>query len=188
MGTSRFVAMCGSVATWRSPSRTFGHSVARTVSDALPDPQQRLPEAAVGLWRLVLGLWCVGGLVVSMALAPVADEIGVPIWLAPVLVVVLGVAAVVVIPRVRWRRWRYEVREDEIDLRAGLWTIRRTLVPIRRVQHVDTESSLLQTFYDLATVRFYTAAGATEIPALRRDEAERVRSRIAELARTRDDV
>jgi membrane protein YdbS with pleckstrin-like domain len=56
------------------------------------------------------------------------------------------------------------------------------------VQHVDTETSLLQNFYDLATVRFYTAAGASEIPALKREEAERVRGRIAELARTRDDV
>jgi membrane protein YdbS with pleckstrin-like domain len=158
------------------------------MTDALPDPQQRLPEAAVGLWRLVLGLWSAGLFVVSLVLMPAADAVGVPFWLLPVVVLVLGIAAVVSVPRVRWQRWRYEVREDEIDLRAGLWTIRRTLVPIRRVQHVDTESSLLQTFYDLATVRFYTAAGASEIPALKRDEAERVRSRIAELARTRDDV
>jgi membrane protein YdbS with pleckstrin-like domain len=158
------------------------------VTDALPDPQQRLPEAAVSLWRLVLGLWCAGALVASLASMPVADDIGLPAWLLPVLVVVVAVAAVAFVPRVRWQRWRYEVREDEIDLRAGLWTVRRTLVPIRRVQHVDTETSVLQTFYDLASVRFYTAAGASEIPALKRAEAERVRGRIAELARTRDDV
>ena len=158
------------------------------MTDPLPDPQGRLPEAAVGLWRLVLGLWCAGALVVSLLAMPLADRIDVPAWLPPLVVAAVGIAAVVFVPPVRWRRWRYEVRQDEIDLRAGLWTIRRTLVPIRRVQHVDTESDLLQTFYDLATVRFYTAAGETEIPALRRDEAERVRSRIAELARTRDDV
>ena len=158
------------------------------MSEALPEPQQRLPEAAVGLWRLVLGLWCAGLLVAAIALAPGADQLGLPLWLAPVLVVVVGAAAVVVVPRLRWRRWRYDIRDDEIDLRAGLWTIRRTLVPIRRVQHVDTETSLLQNFFDLATVTFHTAAGATEIPALERAEAERVRSRVAELARTRDDV
>jgi uncharacterized protein len=158
------------------------------MTDALPEPQQRLPEAAVGLWRLVLGLWSGVLLIVSLALMPVADNIGLPIWLAPLVVIVLGVVAVATVPRIRWRRWRYDVREDEIDLRAGLWTIRRTLVPIRRVQHVDTQSDLLQTFFDLATVRFYTAAGATEIPALKRDEAERVRNRVALLARTHDDV
>ena len=158
------------------------------MSDTLPQPQQRLPEAAIGLWRLVLGLWCAGLFVASLAVAPLASDLGVPVWLAPVLVVVAGIGAVVFVPRLRWQRWRYEIREDEIDLRAGLWTIRRTLVPIRRVQHVDTETNLLQTFFDLATVTFHTAAGATEIPALKRAEAERVRSRVAELARTRDDV
>lgn len=158
------------------------------MADALPEPQQRLPEAAIGLWRLELGLVCAGLLVVSLVLMPFADDIGLPVWLPPVLVAALGVGIVALVPRLRWRRWRYEVREDEIDLRAGLWTIRRTLVPIRRVQHVDTETSLLQTFFDLATVTFHTAAGATEIPALKRAEAERVRSRVAELARTRDDV
>jgi membrane protein YdbS with pleckstrin-like domain len=158
------------------------------VTEALPEPQQRLPEAAVGLWRLVLGLWAAGLFVASIALAPAADELGLPVWLLPVVVFVCGLAAVVVVPRLRWRRWRYDIRDDEIDLRAGLWTIRRTLVPIRRVQHVDTETNLLQTFFDLATVTFHTAAGATEIPALERAEAERVRSRVAELARTRDDV
>jgi uncharacterized protein len=126
--------------------------------------------------------------VASLAVAPLVDEVGLPIWVLPALVAVLGGVAVAVVPPLRWRRWRYDVREDEIDLRAGLWTVRRTLVPIRRVQHVDTESGLLQTFFDLATVTFHTAAGATEIPALKRAEAERVRSRVAELARTRDDV
>ena len=158
------------------------------MTDVLPEPQQRLPEAAVGLWRLELALVCAGFLVASLALMPLADDIGLPVWLAPAVVALLGVVALIAVPRVRWRRWRYEIRDDEIDLRAGLWTIRRTLVPIRRVQHVDTESGLLQTFFDLATVTFHTAAGATEIPALQRAEAERVRSRVAELARTRDDV
>src|SRR6476659_4654611 len=92
-----------------SRSSRTRHSSPPPMTDALPEPQQRLPEAAVGLWRLVLGLWCAGLLVVSLALMPVADDIGLPVWLAPLLVVLLGTAAVVAIPRVRWRRWRYEV-------------------------------------------------------------------------------
>jgi uncharacterized protein len=100
----------------------------------------------------------------------------------------VAAAAVVVIPDLRWRRWRYEIRDDEIDLQRGLLSIRRTLVPIRRVQHVDTTVGPLQGAFGLATVEFHTAAGGTEITGLARDEADRVRVRIAELARTRDDV
>jgi membrane protein YdbS with pleckstrin-like domain len=158
------------------------------MNEALPEPQLRLPEAAVGLWRLELGLWCAGLFIVSLGLVPVAGDIGLPGWLAPACVVVLGVPAVVFVPRLRWRRWRYEVRNDEIDLRAGLWTIRRTLVPIRRVQHVDTESGPLEAAFDLARVTFHTAAGATEIPALEQGQAELIRTRVGGLARTRDDT
>jgi uncharacterized protein len=100
----------------------------------------------------------------------------------------VAAAAVAIVPVVRWRRWRYEVREDEIDLQHGIWSVKRTLVPIRRVQHVDTSVGALQGSFGLATVTFHTAAGQTEIPAVERGEAEAIRTRVAELARTRDDV
>ncbi len=158
------------------------------MKEALPEPKLRLPEAAIGLWRVELGLWGAGAFIVSVVLAPMADDIGLPGWLPPAGVGLLAGVAVTFIPRLRWRRWRYEVRDDEIDLRAGLWTIRRTLVPIRRVQHVDTEIGLLEKAFDLASVTFHTAAGATEIPALEQGEAELIRARVAELARTRDDT
>ena len=99
-----------------------------------------------------------------------------------------SVAAVVVLPELRWRRWRYEIRDDEIDIQHGTFTITRTIVPIRRVQHVDSSIGPLQGAFGLASVEFHTAAGATEIEGLAQAEAERVRARVAELARTRDDV
>jgi membrane protein YdbS with pleckstrin-like domain len=130
------------------------------------------------MWRLQLG-----GVAAAVAVAAV-------LVLGPwgAVAVPLGAAATWVLPQVRHRRWRYEVREEELDLRHGLWTVARTLVPIRRVQHVDTESGPLQSAFDLATVTFHTAAGKTRIPAVTRGEAEAIRRRVAELARTRDDV
>jgi membrane protein YdbS with pleckstrin-like domain len=154
----------------------------------LPEPSRRLPKAARTYWRLSLAGQALVPLLISLALAELWAELGIPV-VGPVLaVVVAGLAAVLAVPEVRWRRWRYEVREDEIDLRHGTFTVRRTLVPIRRVQHVDTRSGLVQGSLDLATVSFATAAGRTEIPALTKREAEDVRRRVAELARTRDDT
>ena len=71
-------------------------------------------------------------------------------------------------PELRWRRWRYEVRDEEIDLRHGTVRITRTLVPMLRVQHVDTTQGPLDQALKLATVVVHTAAGATIIPALLR--------------------
>lgn len=103
------------------------------------------------------------------------------------MLVVAGVGAAAA-AQIRYARWRYEVREEEIDLRHGVWTVTRTLVPIRRVQHVDTEAGVVQGVMELRAVTFHTAAGKTQIPAVAPAEAEAIRRRVAELARTRDDV
>ena len=100
----------------------------------------------------------------------------------------MAVLGLVLAPELRWRRWRWEVREHEIDIRHGTFAITRTLVPMLRVQHVDTKRDLIQQALGLATVVFHTAAGANEIPALDGGEAGLVRDRIAELARTADEL
>jgi membrane protein YdbS with pleckstrin-like domain len=117
-----------------------------------------------------------------------ASSGGVLAWLLPLVAVAGALVAVFVLPRIRHRRWRYEVRDEEIDIQHGTFVVKRTLVPIRRVQHVETEAGPLQDLFDLSSVSFHTAAGETEIPALDVGEAARVRARIAELARNLDDV
>jgi membrane protein YdbS with pleckstrin-like domain len=108
------------------------------------------------------------------------------LWtLAALLVLAIAVGAV---PELRWRRFRYEVRDEEIDIRRGAFKVTRTLVPMLRVQHVDTTRGLLDQLFDLSTVVVHTAAGETTIPALDEDEADRLRDRIAVLGRRPDDV
>jgi membrane protein YdbS with pleckstrin-like domain len=147
------------------------------------EPQQRLPRDAIGYWRLVGAgqgaMLLVGAIVIAQ---------WVPWWIPVAVALVAAVVLAGVVPTLRWRRWRYEVRSEEVDLVRGTFVVRRTIIPIRRVQHVDTESGPLQDSYGLATVTFHTAAGGVAIPALRKGEAESVRTRVAELARTRDDT
>jgi len=144
-----------------------------------PEPANRLPARARALWTVQYE----GAVLVATIV--VASVVGSPWWI-PVLVA--GGIGAAVAAQVRYARWRYEVREEEIDLRHGVWTVTRTLVPIRRVQHVDTEAGVIQGAMDLRSVAFHTAAGKTEIPAVAPSEAEAIRRRVADLARTRDDV
>jgi membrane protein YdbS with pleckstrin-like domain len=115
----------------------------------------------------------------------------VPIYLAllPLLAAAaLNVLFVLVLPPLLWRRWRYEIRSLEVDLQRGLLRVTRTLVPMARVQHVDTRHGPLQRRLGLSTVVFYTAAGPTEIPQLAQKTAAEVRDRIAELTQSRDEL
>ncbi|MBW9235172.1 PH domain-containing protein, partial [Leptospira santarosai] len=90
-------------------------------------------------------------------------------------------------PKLRWLRWRYEVREQEIELQYGLFVVKRTLVPMVRVQHVDTEQGPILRRYDLASITISTAATNHTIPALITGEADELRSRISTLARVAED-
>ena len=87
----------------------------------------------------------------------------------------------------RWKRWRYEIREQEIELQHGVFVIKRTLVPMVRVQHVDTKQGPILRKYHLSSVTVSTAATVHEIPALEMEEAEEIRISISKLAKVADD-
>jgi membrane protein YdbS with pleckstrin-like domain len=159
------------------------------------EPAERIDIRALTVWRLT---GCISTLIV-WSLVAVA---GVVTWhldlsrhltvlvLAILVAVALLYAAVriVIVPAIRWRRWRYQVNEREIDLQRGVLFIRRTLIPMSRVQHVDTVQGPLLRRYKLASVHVSTAAGTQEIPALAVDVAEALRDRIAALAGVAEDV
>ena len=168
----------------RSAPRAGG--AAAPVTRPTPEPTRTLAPAARTLWTLIaLGqalpiLFVLG--ILGARLVP--EGLRIPLGL---LAVAAAGVHVLVLPRLRWRRWRYEVRDQEIDLRRGALTVRRTLVPMSRVQHVDTRRTVVSEMLGLASVVFHTAAGANEIPALSEADAAEIRDRIADLAATAED-
>src|SRR3954447_20081660 len=148
-----------------------------------PEPSRHLAPTARWLWR-AQGLGMTVAAVVAAGV--LSSRAGGVVWmLLPLAVAVVGIGLV---PELRWARWRYEVRDEEIDLRHGTVRITRTLVPMLRVQHVDTTQGPLDQALGLATVVVHTAAGTTTIPALDQAHAGRLRDRIAALARTADEL
>ena len=85
--------------------------------------------------------------------------IGVPLALAIILM-----AWAFIRPEIEFRQWRFEIREDEVDLLHGVITRTRQVVPMSRIQHVDTERGPIQRRYGLSTVKFFTAAGLVSKP------------------------
>lgn len=155
------------------------------------EPSGRLDVRALKVWRIT------GGIVSLFAWLIAIGVTGLTMafdwyWIFPALAgagaLMLTVCLIVIVPPVRWRRWRYEVSEQEVDLKRGVIVIKRTLIPMARVQHVDTEQGPILRRYNLATVSVSTAAGLHEIPALPVEEADALRDNIARLAGIADDV
>ncbi|HEU0165647.1 MAG TPA: PH domain-containing protein, partial [Thermomicrobiales bacterium] len=146
----------------------------------IPPPREHLdPKART--------IWFINNLIATIVITAVvtAAMVGAHMWfdaallwtiLVPVVVALILLTIAWLDPLVRYRIWRFEIHEDEVDLQHGFFTRTRQLVPMSRIQHVDTRQGPLDRRYRLASVIFYTAAGAISIPALSVGRAAEVRS------------
>jgi hypothetical protein len=102
-----------------------------------------------------------------------------------VIPVALGAVAWVLVGR-RYRSWGYGERDDDLLVRRGVMFARLSVVPYGRMQFIDVTAGPFERAFGLATVRLHTAAAATDarIPGLEREEAARLRDRLAELGET----
>lgn len=157
-------------------------------------PKVKLSKSAIKAWRIStlifmlflflipLGLWLFSYFGATQMSYWMIGAI------AFVLVVLSGLA-IFFIPEIRWQRWAYEIDEHEVDLQSGIIIITRTLVPIKRVQHVDTRQGPILRSYGLADVTISTAATTHRIPALEEEKAGEVRNQISKFARlAKEDV
>ncbi|RHW34866.1 hypothetical protein D1B31_19585 [Neobacillus notoginsengisoli] len=156
----------------------------------ISQPEKRISKKALKVWRLSGALGTLFISVPAIAMIALSIIFSWPLWI-PIVVLILVVAntwfSVFLLPSLWWKRWRYEVREQEIEIQKGLFVIKRTLVPMVRVQHVDTSQGPILRKYKLATVSVSTAATIHEIPALEEEEAEALRVQISRLARVADE-
>ncbi|MDQ4108824.1 MAG: PH domain-containing protein [Actinomycetota bacterium] len=98
---------------------------------------------------------------------------------------VLAVVVSATVPYLRYRRWRYEVRERDLFLSRGSWFYVLTLIPFDRIQYVETQQGPLDLAFGLMQLVVYTAAGkAARIPGLAPDEAEALREELSKVAGT----
>lgn len=146
--------------------------------------KNRISLKAVKVWRQSGAITAIIMAVIAVGLTIAVNMFDWSMWImysAWGLTVLDFVLYVLVIPSLRWKWWRYEVRENEIEIQKGLFIIERTLVPMIRVQHVETKQGPLMRKNDLASVEISTAATTHEIPALDKAEAEHLRQYIAQM-------
>ena len=162
-------------------------------NDARPTPTSSLDPKVIWLWRLNGLLWGVLPLVVIAAVGGVlldrlADRTVLAAALPLVAVLVIAVPLALMLPVATYRHWRWAISDDEVETMSGLFTVTRRLVPMARIQHVDTTRDVFERSLQLATVVIYTAAGSSAIPGLTVQRAEEIRDRIATLANTYEDI
>ncbi len=85
------------------------------------------------------------------------------------------------VPSLRYRFWRYRVSEEELMLERGILNRITTIVPLRRVQHIDVSQDLIEKEFSLGKLVVHTAGTRSSevvLPGLPFDEASRLRDLI----------
>jgi membrane protein YdbS with pleckstrin-like domain len=100
---------------------------------------------------------------------------------------VLAVVLAWMVERGRYRAWGYAEREDDLVVSRGLMFRRLTVVPYGRMQLIDVTAGPVARMFRIATVQLHTAAAASDarIPGLAREDAERLRDRLAAIGEAR---
>ena len=108
------------------------------VADAQPvltQPRNTLDPKAIPAWRVTTGAAALVVLAIWTAILVVLHQTGAYDNVAVLGVIFLaGLALAALVtwygPRIEWRHWRSEVRDEEIDLQSGMVTITRVRMGI----------------------------------------------------------
>lgn len=155
--------------------------------------ESRLSVDAINAWRISGSIGSLVYWIIPIVYGAVSTgNSALPEWpayLLGIFFLIYTIMEATVIPYIRWNRWSYRVDQHEIDLQRGLFVISRTLIPVKRVQHVDTRQGPVYRQFGLATVTITTAGDVHEIPALSESVADDLRNKISEYARVaREDL
>jgi membrane protein YdbS with pleckstrin-like domain len=150
-----------------------------------------LSPRVVALWRLSWAIVTAILLLPTLLLAAFASDLAGWIRVGlPSTVLVLGGLATGLIPALTYRRWRYGVTADGVELRHGVLVHHESSIPHFRVQHIDLQQGPLDRWRNVVKVSISTASPATDatLPGIEPERAAELRARILERAEADDGV
>lgn len=146
-----------------------------------------LHPAVRTVWRIKLGILMLAALI-AVAAYEVIRFIGgttdaVPAGVPTLFTFLFGLALTIFQPTLRYRFWRFDLRSDELYLERGIINRVRTIVPLRRIQHIDVSQDVLEREFNLGKLVVHTAGARSSevvLPGLFYQEAENFRDRLKE--------
>lgn len=152
---------------------------------ALREPSHRVSLKAPAYWRVSASLGAAVAWAAALALAVTALLVEggwwIPLlWLGVVVLLLLPLPSLTVAPRIRYAVHRWEVTDIAVHVRYGWISRTDEIVPLSRVQTVDSAQGPLMRAFGLRTVKVQTASryGIVSIACLDDAVAQQVVARL----------
>lgn len=158
----------------------------------IANPEQRISPDAVKVWRITnfighsITLAILIGALLLYRYFDWYGWIGITLYVLFFIVVLSAIYEIFIKPVYFQKTWRYEVDEDFIQIKNGLFKKYYAIIPMSKVQYVNTNQGPLLRKYEIATINIGTMASSHEIPFIPVDESEKLRTLIAHLAKVNE--
>lgn len=146
---------------------------------------ERLEPAVRTLWiiQYAIGAVILSGLLFFYELLHFfeSDALPLPFGVSSLLVLLVIGGGGALAARLKYRYWGFELRSEELYLEHGVITRVHTIVPLRRIQHLDVSQNLLEREWSLGRLVVYTAGtkqNSVVLPGLPIDRARKMRDAI----------
>ncbi len=147
---------------------------------------QTLDPAIVKVWRIKSGIFA-AILVVAALVVDILNffdaEKSLPFGILPGVVLAFTLIFVIWIPSLRYRYWAYDLRAQELLLVRGIFNRVHTIIPLRRIQHLDVSQDLFEREYEVGKLVIHTAGTRSSdviLPGLSLVSAEALRDEMKE--------
>ncbi|MER5497342.1 MULTISPECIES: PH domain-containing protein [unclassified Streptomyces] len=129
----------------------------------LRPPNNTLDARAVGWWRTQWLLLTAAPVVVLVVLGVLIEPARFWLLLPAAVLAVLGTGCALLLPAWWYRTHRWEVTDEAVYVRTGVFRQEWRIAPMSRIQTVDTVRGPLEQLYRLATVTVTTASAKGEV-------------------------
>lgn len=129
-------------------------------------------------------LWVINGLIFSLLIIIVVIAVTLLLYKSIWIIVgglLLCVYCIVIAPEYEYRQWKYFVNGEKVEIIHGIFIVKRTIIPINRIQHINIKQGPIQKKFDLSNVELFTAGGQHAIEGLKSEVAASIADQLNDL-------
>ena len=141
-------------------------------------------------------MWAIDGLTITGIFLIIAVALNIflefnALWKYILTCSIYGLALIILInslvmPKYKYEKFRYDMDDDKIILKYGVFTEKNVIIPMSRVQYVDTEQGIILKKYKLINLTVHTAGGEYAIPYLESEVGSNLQLSIAKIVQEKN--
>lgn len=154
--------------------------------------RERISKDAIKVWRISSVFTYILLIAISAGLLWASYFFDWPRWLSIIFLLatifypLLAIWAIFIRPSLLYRFWRYGIDEHYVRLKFGILTKSDIVVPMTKIQYVEANQGPIMRRYNLHSLTIGTLGSSHDIPALKEEEAFKLRDLISNHAKIKE--